>query len=112
MLWGPRCPAFVRHRTKRESKSVAYRDTRYNTLFAAEGSFTDKSDLGIRDASKSLFRCFLEPAQDVLKDSWFRDDLFEKTSRIPGLLPQILRLLLPHTWQILPPFPDSELQAV
>ena len=23
-----------------------------------------------------------------------------------GLLPQILRLLLPHTWQFLPPFPD------
>ena len=67
--------------TNRESKSVAYRDTRYTTLLAAKGSFTDKSDLGITDASKSLCRRLLESAQDVPKDSLFRDDLFEKTCR-------------------------------
>ena len=67
--------------TKRESKSVAYRDTRYTTLLAAKGSFMDKSDLGITDASKSLCRRLLESAQDVPKDSLFRDDLFEKTFR-------------------------------
>ena len=67
--------------TKRESKSAAYRDTRYTTLLAAKGSFTDKSDLGITDASKSLCRRLLESVQDVPKDSLFRDDLFEKTCR-------------------------------
>ena len=67
--------------TKRESKSAAYRDTRYTTLLAAKGSFMDKSDLGITDASKSLCRRLLESVQDVPKDSLFRDDLFEKTCR-------------------------------
>lgn len=66
---------------KRESKSVAYRDTRYTTLLAAKGSFTDKSDLGITIASKSLCRRLLKSAQDVPKDSVFRDDLIEKTCR-------------------------------
>ena len=65
--------------TKRDSKSVAYRDTRYTMLLAAKGSFTNKSDLGITDASKSLCRRLLESTQDVPKDSLFRDDLFEKT---------------------------------
>ena len=68
-------------RTKRESKSVAYRDTRYTTLLAAKGSFTEKSDLGITDANKSLCRPLLESAQDVPKHSLFRNDLFEKTCR-------------------------------
>jgi len=66
---------------KRESKSVAYRDTRYTTLLAAKGSFMDKSDLDITDASKSLCRRHLESEQDVRKDSLFRDDLFERTCR-------------------------------
>ncbi len=66
---------------KRESKSVAYRDTRYTTLLEGKGSFMDKSDLDIMDASKSLCRRLLESEQDVPKDSLFRDDLFEKTCR-------------------------------
>ncbi len=66
---------------KRECKSAPYRDTRYTTLLAAKGSFTDKSDLGITEASKSLCRRLLESEQDVPKDSLFRDDLFEKTCR-------------------------------
>ncbi len=66
---------------KRESKSVAYRDTRYTTLLAAKGSFMDKSDLDITDASKSLCRRLLDSEQDVPKDSLFRDDLFERTCR-------------------------------
>ena len=59
---------------KRERKSAPYRDTRYTTLIAAKGSFMDKSNLGITDASKSLCRCLLESEQDVPKDSLFRDD--------------------------------------
>ena len=35
----------------------------------------------ITNASKSLCRRLLESTQDVLKDSLFRDDLFEKTCR-------------------------------
>lgn len=65
----------------RERKSAPYRDTRYTTLLAAKGSFMDKSDLGIADASKSLCRRLLESEQDVPKDSLFRNDLFEKTCR-------------------------------
>lgn len=64
---------------KRENKSAAYRDTRYTTLLAAKGSFMNKSDLGITDASKSLCRRLLKSGQNVLKDSLFRDDLSEKT---------------------------------
>jgi hypothetical protein len=66
---------------KRESKSVAYRDTRYTTLLAAKGSFMDKSTLDITDASKRLFQRLLDSQQDIPKDSLFRDDLFEKTCR-------------------------------
>lgn len=67
--------------TKRENKSAPYRTARYTTLLAAKGSFMDKSDLNITDASKSLCRRLLESEQDVPKDSLFRDDLFERTCR-------------------------------
>ena len=66
---------------KRESKSYAYRDTRYTTLLESKGSFMDKSDLGITDTSKSLCRRLLNSDQDVPKHSLFRDDLFETTCR-------------------------------
>ena len=52
-----------------QKKTAAYRDTRYNTLLAAKGSFMEKSHLGITDASKSLCRRLLESEQDVPKDS-------------------------------------------
>lgn len=54
---------------KRESKRCAYQDTRYTTLLESKGSFMDKSDLGITDASKSLCRRLLDLGQDVPKDS-------------------------------------------
>ena len=66
---------------KRESKSVAYRDTHYTILLEGKGSFIDRSDLGITDASKSSCRRLLDSEQDVPKDSLFRDDLFKKTYR-------------------------------
>ncbi|KAL8857961.1 MAG: hypothetical protein Q9178_005420 [Gyalolechia marmorata] len=64
---------------KREIKSAAYRDTRYATLLGAKGSFLQKSHLGITDASQKLCQRLLESAQDVPKDSLFRDDLFDTT---------------------------------
>ena len=64
-----------------QKKSAQYRDTRYNTLLAAKGSFMEKSDIGITDVSKSLCRRLLESEQDVPKDSLFRDDLFDRTCR-------------------------------
>lgn len=64
---------------KRESKSVAYRDTRYITLLAAKGSFIKESALDITDASKRLWQRLLKSKQDVPKDSLFRDGLFKKT---------------------------------
>ena len=54
---------------RRESKSCAYRDTRYITLLESKGSFMNKSDSGITDASKSLCRRLLDSDQDVPKDS-------------------------------------------
>lgn len=63
----------------REEKSTPYRDPRYKTLLETKGSFMDKSDLGITDASKTLCRTLLEKKQSVPQDSLFRDDIFEST---------------------------------
>jgi hypothetical protein len=38
----------------REAKSTLYARSSYATVLATKGSFIDKSDLGITDASKSL----------------------------------------------------------
>lgn len=65
----------------REEKSAPYRDIRYKTLLAAKGSFMDKSDLGITDASRTLCQTLLEKEQTIPKDSLFRDDIFESTCR-------------------------------
>ncbi|KAK3996889.1 hypothetical protein QBC44DRAFT_123425 [Cladorrhinum sp. PSN332] len=65
----------------REEKSAPYRDPRYKTLLANMGSFMDKSDLGITDASKKLCHTLLESKQTVPQDSLFRDDIFESTCR-------------------------------
>jgi hypothetical protein len=65
----------------REAKSTPYARPSYATVLATKGSFMDKSDLGITDASKSLCRILLEKEQTVPQDSLFRDDLFEKTCR-------------------------------
>ena len=86
---------------KRESKSYAYRDTRYTTLLESKGSFMNKSDLGITDASKNLCRRLLDSEHDVLKDSLFRDDLFERTCRNiqdrneSRIIQDIARLIVP-----------------
>ena len=86
---------------KRESKSAAYRDTRYTTLLESKGSFMDNSDLGVTDASRSLCRRLLDSDQDVPKDSLFRDDLFETTCRKiqdrneARIIQDIARLIVP-----------------
>lgn len=66
---------------KRESKSFAYRDTRYTTLLENKESFMNKLDLDITNTSKSLCRRFLNSNQNVSKNSLFRDNLFETTCR-------------------------------
>jgi len=65
----------------REVKSSKYRTANYATVLATKGSFMDKSDLGITDASKSFCRTLLEKEQTVPQDSLFRDDLFDRTCR-------------------------------
>ncbi|KAI2619935.1 hypothetical protein GGR54DRAFT_601860 [Hypoxylon sp. NC1633] len=65
----------------REAKSAPYTRPSYATVLATKGSFMDKSDLGITDASKSLCRILLEKKQTVPQDSLFRDDVFEKACR-------------------------------
>ena len=66
---------------KRESKSAAYRDTRYTTLLAAKGSYMEKSDLGVTKTSLTWCKTLLNSEQAVPKDSLFRDDIFEATCR-------------------------------
>jgi len=65
----------------REAKSIPYARPSYATVLATKGSFMDKSDLGITDASKSLYRILLENEQTVPQGSLFHDDLFDKTCR-------------------------------
>ncbi|KAH8907664.1 hypothetical protein BR93DRAFT_878487, partial [Coniochaeta sp. PMI_546] len=65
----------------REEKSAPYRDPRYKTLLATKGSFMDKSDLGITQASKALCHDLLVEKQIVPQDSLFRDDIFDSTCR-------------------------------
>lgn len=66
---------------KRESKSAQYRDARYTTLLAAKGSYMEKSDLGVTNASLTWCKTLLNSKQTVPKDSLFRDDIFEATCR-------------------------------
>lgn len=66
---------------KRESKSAAYRDTRYTTLLAAKGSYMEKSDLGVTNTSLTWCKTLLNSEQMVPKASLFRDDIFEATCR-------------------------------
>jgi hypothetical protein len=83
---------------KRESKSTAYRDTRYTTLLAAKGSHMEKSDLGITNTSLSSYKALLSLDQTVPNDSLFRDDVFEATCRSveDRNEPRIIRSILPY----------------
>jgi hypothetical protein len=65
----------------REAKSIPYTRPSYTTVLATKGSFMDKSDLGITDASKSFCRTLLEKVQTVPQDSLFGDDVFDKACR-------------------------------
>lgn len=66
---------------KREGKSAPYRDTRYTTLLAANGSYMEKSNLGITDSSLSSCKALLSLEQKIPNDSLFGDDVFEETCR-------------------------------
>ena len=66
---------------QREAKSADYKDQRYETLLSTKGSFMDVSRLGITSESKIVCKNLLCGAQDVPRDSLFRDDLFESTMR-------------------------------
>ncbi|KAI4159027.1 MAG: hypothetical protein LQ342_006928 [Letrouitia transgressa] len=67
--------------TNREKKSAPYRNIRYATLLEGKGSYMYKSNLGIINRSKDLYRRLLELEQFVPKDSLFRNDLFEEACR-------------------------------
>jgi len=63
----------------REAKSILYARPSYATVLTTKGSFMDKSDLGITDASKSLCQILLEKEQTAPWDLLFRDDLLDNT---------------------------------
>ena len=69
---------------QRETKSTPYARLSYTTVLATKGSFMDKSDLGITDASKKLCRILLEKEQTVPQVSLFRNDVFDKACRDTG----------------------------
>jgi len=68
--------------TKRESKSVAYRDTRYTTLLEGKGSYMrDFDDDNITKGMEDVCQMLLKKDQSVPQDSLFRKDIFKKTCR-------------------------------
>ncbi|KAF7885253.1 hypothetical protein EAF00_011071 [Botryotinia globosa] len=64
-----------------EVKIAPYTRPSYTTGLATKGSFMNKSDLSITDASKNLCRILLETEQKIPEDSLFRDEIFEKSCR-------------------------------
>jgi len=67
---------------KRESKSVAYRDTRYTTLLESKGSYMREfDDNDIPEDVKDLCQTLLKRDQTVPQNSLFRNDIFKKTCR-------------------------------
>ena len=67
---------------KRESKSAAYRDTRYTTLLEGKGSYMREfDDDNIPKDMEDLCQMLLKKEQTVPQDSLFRKDIFKKTSR-------------------------------
>ncbi|ESZ92435.1 hypothetical protein SBOR_7194 [Sclerotinia borealis F-4128] len=65
----------------RELRSAFYTNPSYPIVLTSKGSFMDKSDLGITDASKNLCRKLLETEQTVPRESLFNDETFEKACR-------------------------------
>jgi hypothetical protein len=49
----------------RAVKSAPYQDPRYKTILATKGNFIGKSELGVTDTSKSLYRTIFEKEQTV-----------------------------------------------
>ena len=66
----------------REEKNTSYTELRYEILLKTKGSYMDKSDLDVTNASKSICRTLLEKEQMAPQDSLFSDDLFEDTCRM------------------------------
>ena len=67
---------------ERESKSAAYRDTRYTTLLEGKGSYMREfDDDNIPKDMEDLCQILLKKEQTVPQDSLFRKDIFKKTSR-------------------------------
>jgi hypothetical protein len=62
----------------REAKSASYTCLSYVTVFATKGSFINKFNLGITNASKSLCRILLEKEQTVPQDFLFYNNIFKK----------------------------------
>jgi hypothetical protein len=63
----------------REAKSTPYTRPSYKTVLTTKGSFMGEFDLGITDASETLYQTLLDAKQLVPQDTLFRGDLFYKT---------------------------------
>ena len=87
---------------KRESRSAPYRDTFYNALLAAKGSYMREfDDDDIPKNIKDLCQTLLERDQTVPQNSLFRDDIFKKICREiedrneAKIIQDITRLIVP-----------------
>jgi hypothetical protein len=84
-----------------EVKSTPYQSAQYKILLETKGIFMHKSELGIKDASKTFCRTLLEAEQTVLGDSLFQDDLFDETCEMiqdrnkAKVIQDIARLIVP-----------------
>lgn len=65
----------------REAKSAKYRIAIYSIVLATKGSFMNKFDLGITNASKNICRTLLYLEQTIPLNLLFRNNLFDKTCR-------------------------------
>ncbi|KAL9051161.1 MAG: hypothetical protein Q9162_006188 [Coniocarpon cinnabarinum] len=103
---------------QRDAKSAPYKDTRYETLLAAHGSYLKPAPDGISDHGKSLCRQLLDTQQQRLPEiSLFHDDVFEKTMEKVRLrnearvIQDIGRLIVPSA-ESLATFGSNELETL
>ena len=65
----------------REEESAKWRNSAYETKLASGGSYIYKSDLDIREESKTFCQKFPDSAQTVVQDSLFSENRFEIACR-------------------------------
>ncbi|KAK3186888.1 hypothetical protein K4F52_004332 [Lecanicillium sp. MT-2017a] len=104
------------NQSSREEKSAPYKDPHYELLLNAKGSFLQKSDLDVTDASKILCQSLLDGEQSLPEGTVFRDEAFDYTIRNihnkneARILQDITRLIVPSAESLT--FSDKHLRIL